>query len=147
VYIAQPFREDGLLLLNLDAPIQDDFVVVLHDKLALVLSILESDSLGVMDPSIVSQQVVLLVRLLQFNLGFRGAWTPKLKDLSIGFINVLFRIALVGVSLIGLTPILIWSIQRYGTPDHLDLIVYPLIIDTLLYLIDGKTPSPLRISH
>lgn len=100
VYIAQPFRKEGPLLLNLDPLVQDDFVVILHDKLSEIKVTLESNpSAQVADREVqsaqISQQVVLLVRLLQFDLGFRGAWTPKLKDLSTTFIKNLFHLALV----------------------------------------------------
>lgn len=134
VYIAQPFRKEAPLLLNLDPAIQDDFVAILHDKLSSIKATLVKSSASAQvpvisgeDPStVISQQVVLLVRLLQFNLGFRGAWTQKLKDLSSSFITNLFDLAL-----------------HYATPDHLNPVVYPLLIDTLLYLID-EIPQPAK---
>ncbi|KAF9453917.1 hypothetical protein P691DRAFT_798859 [Macrolepiota fuliginosa MF-IS2] len=131
VYIAQPFRKEGPLLLNLDPAVQDDFVAILYDKLSTIKATLESSApaqaAGREDlSSTISQQVVLLVRLLQFDLGFRGAWTPKLKDLSAPFISNLFYLAL-----------------HYGTTDNLNPVVYPLLIDTLLYLID-EIPQPAK---
>lgn len=100
VYIAQPFRKEGPLLLNLDPAVQDDFVAILHDKLSTIKATLSSSAsaqatCGEDLSATISQQVVLLVRLLQFDLGFRGAWTPKLRDLSATFINNIFYLALV----------------------------------------------------
>ena len=104
VYIAQPFRkEEGPLLLNLDSAVQDDFVVILRDKLSVIRATLTESNGSIQVPTsssedlstTISQQVVLLVRLLQFDLGFRGAWTPKLKDLSSELTNDLFHLALV----------------------------------------------------
>jgi mediator of RNA polymerase II transcription subunit 12 len=103
VYIAQPFRKEGPLLLNLDPTTQDDFVTIVHDKLSTIKATLVERSASATQvasgeedlSTTISQQVVLLVRLLQFDLGFRGAWTPKLKDLSSSFINNLFHLSLV----------------------------------------------------
>lgn len=103
VYIAQPFRKEGPLLLNLDPMVQDEFVTIIHDKLSTIKVTLESSTpiqatTGEDPSATVSQQVVLLVRLLQFDLGFRGAWIPKLKDLSGALINSLLQLALVCLS-------------------------------------------------
>lgn len=96
VYIAQPFRKEGALVLYLDPVVQDDFVAILHNKLSEIITTLEPSASAQIDQSAqISQQIILLVRLLQFDLGFRGAWTPKMKDLSGGFIRNLFHLALV----------------------------------------------------
>jgi mediator of RNA polymerase II transcription subunit 12 len=99
VYIAQPFRKEGALFLNLDPAVQDDFVTILHDKLSEMITTLKSSASSAIDLSVqISQPIVLLVRLLQFDLGFRGAWTPKMKDLSGAFIKNLLNLALVCLS-------------------------------------------------
>jgi mediator of RNA polymerase II transcription subunit 12 len=99
VYIAQPFRKEGTLFLNLDPLVQDDFVAILHDKLSEIIATLKSNASSTIDLSVqISPPIVLLVRLLQFDLGFRGAWTPKMKDLGGAFIRNLFDLALVRLS-------------------------------------------------
>jgi len=147
VYIAQPFWKEGPLLLNLDSVVQNDFVVIFRDKLSVIRSTLTESNGSIQVPvssgedlsMTISQQVVLLVRLLQFDLGFRGAWTPRLRDLSSELINDLFHLALVRLLiLVSILKFISSFLQHYGTADYLNPVVYPLLVDTLLYLIDGK---------
>lgn len=96
-------REEATLLPQLEPAVQDELIAVLCSKFdTLESSLTTRDS----EPGIravmpqVFQSVIFLARLLQFDLGFHSAWTPKTKETSIKLVSTLFRLALVCVLLL-----------------------------------------------
>jgi hypothetical protein len=89
----------SLRLRNLNLPviashIQDDLVKVLH--LALISSVNVADA----NPSIeesVTERVIFLARLLQFDLGLRHIWTPTTCSLMSSLCAYLFRLVVVSL--------------------------------------------------
>lgn len=130
-------REDASLLPDLEPLIQEEFLDSLHTKIATVESLLESNEASVEDSTQPTQGIILILRLLQFELGFRSAWTPKTKDFCDAICKLLFKLALVCNSTLA-TSASNQILQVYGTSNSLDPVTYPLIIDTLYYLYDGE---------
>jgi mediator of RNA polymerase II transcription subunit 12 len=87
-------REEAAALPQLDPVVQDEFIDVLCAEFDAIDSILTADLEPVIRPEIF-QSLIFLVRLLQFDLGFRGAWTAKAKGASNRLVSTLFRLALV----------------------------------------------------
>jgi len=98
-HITESIREEAALLPQLDPVVQDEFIDVLSSKFDAINSTLEADretDIGT-ETSYLSQSLIFLARLLQFDLGFRGAWTAKTKGASNQLIFILFRLALVSI--------------------------------------------------
>lgn len=94
VYVSQPIRDDPALLPSLEPLIQEEFLDSLHTKLAAIDSLLDSNEPSG-DESTLPQGLLLVLRLLQFELGFRSAWTPKIKEYCENISRLLFKLALV----------------------------------------------------
>jgi len=96
-HIAESMREEAALLPQLESAVQDEFVDVLSAKFDAIKSTLEADretDIGI-ETSHISQSLIFLVRLLQFDLGFQGAWNAKTRGASNHLVSILFRLALV----------------------------------------------------
>jgi mediator of RNA polymerase II transcription subunit 12 len=99
-HIAESMREEAALLPQLESTVQDEFIDVLSAKFDAIKSALEADreaDIGT-ETSHISQSLIFLARLLQFDLGFQGAWTSKTKGASNHLISILFRLALVSAA-------------------------------------------------
>ncbi|KAJ6602183.1 hypothetical protein B0H10DRAFT_2167359 [Mycena sp. CBHHK59/15] len=121
-YVAEPLRGAGSQLPTLDPGIQDEFFEVLNDKF---VNVEHSLAIRDLDPSLgseLTQAAISLARLLQFHLGFPVVWTSKIKELSISLSSTILRLVLL-----------------HGSGMRLDLGAYPLLIDTLYYLLDELT--------
>lgn len=95
--IVEPFRNDGNLP-ELIQSVQDEFVSALFAKFADVSEILSScseENLAQVNISEATNTAIFLARLLQFNLGFPGAWTNHTKALSSQLFPTLIRLILV----------------------------------------------------
>ncbi|KAH0589220.1 hypothetical protein H2248_004982 [Termitomyces sp. 'cryptogamus'] len=123
IHVSEPLREDTTLSTILENPAQEDFMEALSSKLVLIESSIVSTSNSDID-EILTQDMILFLRLLQFEMGFRGAWTIKLKETTDRIVSSLFKI-LLHISSISPTSIL-----------------YPLMLDTLYYIYDEIPIDP-----
>ncbi|KAL0581804.1 RNA polymerase II mediator complex subunit [Marasmius crinis-equi] len=121
-YVAEPLREDpaGLPAINFD--IQDRFFPALSSKWNELLRLMQADA--EQDHQPFTQAIVLLARFLQFDLALRGVWTEKVKGSSLGLAETLFKL-----------------LQIHAAGGNTDPIVFPLLIDTLYYLLDEIPPD------
>lgn len=138
-HVIESMREQAALLPQLDPMVQDEFIDAICVKFNAIESILTSDGWG-LETSQVSRSLIFLARLLQFNLGFRGAWTAKAKSVSDQLVSALFRLALVSTTLAYLAVVTdSFIIQIHGSGEYVDLVTFSLIVDTLYYVIDGTS--------
>lgn len=96
--VVEPLRRDGALTYHVDQGVQDRLIRAVHDKLVALLAFLSNDSVdGRPDPDQAGSvhTCVFLARVLQFDLGLSGAWTPEMKTLAEPLSGVLFQLALV----------------------------------------------------
>ncbi|KAJ7594649.1 hypothetical protein C8J56DRAFT_444559 [Mycena floridula] len=121
IYVSEPSRPEGLPLLEIDPTVQDKFISILclkfHD-----LQVLDLSEALAKDSSLV---IALLARFLQFYLGLRGVWTPHAKGECEALCGVMYRLIL-----------------RHSTGSALDLMAYPLLLDTFYYLLDEIPGDP-----
>lgn len=122
---------------SLDLSIQEAFLDTLYTNLSFFDAHITSSDGGPSEPR-GKQEVPLLLRLLQFELSFQNTWSPKTKEVMPKISSSLFNLALVSGFSSELIAILHWF-QTCGTSDTLDPVTYPLIIDTLYYICDGKS--------
>ncbi|PCH43895.1 hypothetical protein WOLCODRAFT_138657 [Wolfiporia cocos MD-104 SS10] len=121
--IVERFRSDGSLPPLLQ-PIQDQFITALDFRFAEVVS----GRTGELDDSQareLSHSAIFLARLLQFNLGFPGAWTSQTKAVSERLCKTLTELALI-----------------HGEGEELDAVAFPLLLDTLHYVLDEAPSDP-----
>jgi mediator of RNA polymerase II transcription subunit 12 len=86
-----------------DSVAQDSFIKALASKIKAFEMIL-AQPLPKPDvpPDQATQGAILMARLLQFNMAFRGVWTTKARGLSDDLRNSIFNLALVSTkSLVG----------------------------------------------
>lgn len=139
-HVVEPVRDDPLQLPTMDAPTQNDFFETLMNKFEALGSILspKPPAKSEMTPAQATQAAVLMARLLQFDLAFRGVWTPKTRQLSGKMCEVVFDLALVSDDEITTWHWLTFGLwQAHGAGDHLNPIAFPLLLDTYCYLLDG----------
>ncbi|KAF8909882.1 hypothetical protein CPB85DRAFT_1435527 [Mucidula mucida] len=117
IYVAEPLRQDPSQLPSLNPEIQDAFFSTLCAKFNKVDA--ESKELDDSRRESFTRRVILLARLLQFDLGFDGAWTPSTTSQCRGLSQALYRLALF-----------------HASGSNFDSIVFPLLLDTLLFLVD-----------
>ncbi|KAF8995454.1 hypothetical protein BDQ17DRAFT_1430355 [Cyathus striatus] len=118
IHVAHPLREDSILLPQLEHIVQDEVL----NSLFLRISQFESTYLAhvTQDESHrIKGDLVLLMRLLQFTLGFRGVWSSRSKEVGSKLCDTLFQLLI-----------------RFADGDALDFLLYPVIVDSLLYLYD-----------
>ncbi|KAI9510086.1 hypothetical protein F5148DRAFT_1182339 [Russula earlei] len=119
-HVVELARDDQTALPVVDSVAQDGFIVALANKIQAFETILtqptpESD----VPPDQATQGAVLMARLLQFNMAFRGVWTTKARSLSEKLCKSIFNLVL-----------------AYGAGDHLNPAAFPLFLDTYMYLVD-----------
>ncbi|KAG6886295.1 hypothetical protein C0993_006705 [Termitomyces sp. T159_Od127] len=115
IHVSEPLREETTLPAVLETSSQEDLMEALLAKLNLMESLIISDSISDIDETLM-QDMILFLRLLQFEMGFRGTWTAKLKESTDTIVSSLFKVL---ISTINPTSILC-----------------PLILDTLYYIYD-----------
>jgi mediator of RNA polymerase II transcription subunit 12 len=95
--IAEPLRAEVSLLPPLECRIQEEFFEAISNKFKDIESLLvsgEGDSMT-RGRSEIAHTTIFLSRLLQFDLGFRGAWTPVTKSASANLSSTIFHLAVV----------------------------------------------------
>ncbi|KAF9268799.1 hypothetical protein L218DRAFT_984144 [Marasmius fiardii PR-910] len=117
-YVAEPLREDAAGLPAINPDIQDKFFPTLSSKWEELLGLMQADS-DKDHSSSFTEAVVVLARLLQFDLALRGVWTEKVRETSYKLAIVLFNL-----------------LQIHAIRNDADPISFPLLIDTLYYLLD-----------
>ncbi|THV06762.1 hypothetical protein K435DRAFT_711026 [Dendrothele bispora CBS 962.96] len=119
IYVAEPLREDSSDLPAIQPQIQDNFFQALSLKFKEVSRILHSENSHSNARSDLMQVTMLLARFLQFDLAFRGVWTEKTRGMSLELATIIFSLT-----------------QLHATGNSSDLIAYPLLLDTLYFLLD-----------
>ncbi|KIJ67463.1 hypothetical protein HYDPIDRAFT_108239 [Hydnomerulius pinastri MD-312] len=115
-HVTEPLRTKGWVF-HLDTAGQERLGKAICDMLSAVESMLASSAVNV--PSQLTQHTIFLARLLQFNMGFTGPWTAAFRGQYEMLSSVLFRLALV-----------------HSSGSHLDPVAFPLLVDTLCFIID-----------
>ncbi|KAG6866656.1 hypothetical protein C0991_000766 [Blastosporella zonata] len=126
IYISEPLR-DNMTLPMLETSAQEEFIQALLSKLVLIEVLVTSND-SAADENDLTPDMVLFLRLLQFEMGFRGEWTSRMKDAMANIVSYLFKI-MVHITSINSTSIL-----------------YPLILDTLYYIYD-EIPTDTKATH
>ncbi|KAI9448864.1 hypothetical protein BJY52DRAFT_1309908 [Lactarius psammicola] len=119
-HVVELARDDQTALPVVDSLAQDSFIDALASKIRAFETLLAQLTPTTDVPSAqATQGAVLMARLLQFNMAFRGVWTPKARSLGEGLCKSVFNLAL-----------------AHGAGDHLNPAAFPLFLDTFMYLID-----------
>lgn len=114
VHVAGSRQEAEVSVRQLKASVQDEFIDVFY---AIMLGI---EAAQISDEElIISESLIFLLRLFQFNLGCSGVWTANTKALSSKLVSTLFNLAIVSIPLIHhndislSTNIALWIRQSY----------------------------------
>ncbi|OJT09261.1 Mediator of RNA polymerase II transcription subunit 12 [Trametes pubescens] len=112
----------------IDAAVQEHLFTVLCAKFAEMTGMMAAlvQEPWSEDISRGSQAVIFLARLLQFYLGFPAVWSDKSKELAEELCANLTRLALI-----------------HGSGEGLNMLAFPLIMDTLCYTLDS-IPSDMK---
>ncbi|KAK0226153.1 hypothetical protein IW262DRAFT_1457387 [Armillaria fumosa] len=124
IYVAEPLRQESAHLPVLDPDVQDMFFSTLCCKFASIEEATHNPDAMTVDRTDFTQEVVLLARFLQFDLSFEGAWTASTTELSRKLCASLYRLTLL-----------------FASGNTFDPIAYPLLLDTLYYLVDEAPTS------
>lgn len=100
---------------SMDPSLHEILLSAVHEKMVLFMQTMSSEY----QHDTVLPGVVLLLRLLQFTLGFRGTWTAKAKDDGVALSVLLFRLTL-----------------KFCAGCDAEVSKYPQLLDTLYYLLD-----------
>ncbi|KAH9894990.1 hypothetical protein C8Q73DRAFT_745370 [Cubamyces lactineus] len=125
--IVAPFRKDASLP-QVDPSVQDHLFTALCTKIAEMTDMMAAlvQQPWSEDISRGSQAVIFLARLLQFHLGFPNQWSQQAKDLAEKLCANLTRLALI-----------------HTTGEGLNMLAFPLIMDTLCYTLD-EIPTDMK---
>jgi mediator of RNA polymerase II transcription subunit 12 len=115
---------------------QDKLIRSLESKFSFLESVLSSPANQNRVHRRATQRSILLARLLQYDLGFPGIWTPCPKAVGANLCSLLFRLLLVSLYRICSESMLSLA-QLHGAGETLDVLAYSVMIDTLFYLLDG----------
>src|ERR1700733_1482625 len=92
LHVAQPFQDISTSMPDVESSIQEEFFVSLHKRLQQVEPLTASDT----GPGYgLAQETVLMLRLIQFGLGFRNVWWSNSREISDNLSFLLFKLALV----------------------------------------------------
>ncbi|KAL6308224.1 hypothetical protein BKA93DRAFT_726196 [Sparassis latifolia] len=129
--IVQPFQDETTQL-HLTPVVQEDLALVLKGKLEEIKNIITA-GIGNLskeaDLSQASHFAIFLARLLQFNLRFRGDWSPQMKTINEELCSILSRLSLL-----------------HTAGSTLDLLAFPLLLDTLYYVLDEIPTDPKTVT-
>ncbi|KAI0093156.1 hypothetical protein BDY19DRAFT_989824 [Irpex rosettiformis] len=134
--IADSCREEATTsgqIVPFDTQAQDDLVLELRQELAAIGNIVKASRNDLSkqdDVQGASHALILFTRIIQFTLGFPSLWTSKSRAESETICNHIFNLALLFAS--GFT---------------LDTVIFPLLIDTLYYLLDEIPADPKATSY
>ncbi|KAG8221691.1 hypothetical protein J3R82DRAFT_1977 [Butyriboletus roseoflavus] len=116
-HVMEPFRTKGSIF-QLDASCQERLGKGICETLSAVETMFTAT--GAEESKRLTQSILFVARLLQFKLGFGGTWTTAVREQHEMLSSTLFRLALMHAS---------------GS-SILDSVAYPLLVDTLYFVID-----------
>jgi mediator of RNA polymerase II transcription subunit 12, fungi type len=93
--ILQPLHADSAGFPSLEADVQDAFVRSLQSATRRLDDFCSSDHV----PGVVTDLVVVVARLWQFDLCLPGAWTPRLREAAPDVLTKIIRLAAVSTRL------------------------------------------------
>ncbi|KAI0688045.1 hypothetical protein BC835DRAFT_1419486 [Cytidiella melzeri] len=131
--IAHPVSEEAIVSAPLDTQTHEELIVGMRHELATIENILitaRADPPNQVDVQTVSHALILFARIMQFSLGFPSPRTSKYSAESEGLCNTVFNLVLL-----------------HGSGPTLDTVLYPLLIDTLYYLLDEIPVDPRATSY
>lgn len=132
LYMAGPPDSEALLIPGFEPFLHELLLGAIHKKLAAIDQIILSEY----DGDTIVPAMVILLRLLHFTLGFRGTWGVKAKEEGTSISKILFRFVLVRVSpRMQISRII--PFQKTSAGSDYEISLYPMILDTLYYLLDG----------
>jgi len=97
-HVVELARDDPTALPFVDSVAQDSFIEALANKIQafeVILAQPTSTPKSDVPADQATQGAILMARLLQFNMAFRGVWTAKARSLSEGLCTSIFNLALV----------------------------------------------------
>ena len=95
-HVVELARDDQTALPVVDSLAQDSFIDALSGKIRAFETLLAQPTPTSDVPSAqATHGAVLMARLLQFNMAFRGVWTPKARSHGEGLCKSTFNLALV----------------------------------------------------
>jgi mediator of RNA polymerase II transcription subunit 12, fungi type len=95
-HVVELARDDQTALPVVDSVAQDSFIMALANKIKAFETVLAQPTLKPdVPPDQATQGAILMARLLQFNMAFRGVWTAKARSLSEDLCTSTFKLALV----------------------------------------------------
>jgi mediator of RNA polymerase II transcription subunit 12, fungi type len=98
-HVVELARDDQTALPVVDPMAQDCFIEALASKIQAFETLLVQPTVELdVPPDQATHGAVLMARLLQFNMAFRGVWTLKARSLSETLCNSVFNLALVSCS-------------------------------------------------
>ena len=94
--IMDPFREDHVAIPSLDIEVQDALACALYSKLQMLEETMKGlPSSDLSQETEITESIVFLSRLLQFELGFVHDWKSSQKELMQKLLFLEYRMALV----------------------------------------------------
>lgn len=95
-HVVELARDDPTALPVVDSVAQDSFIEALASKIRAFETILaQPTTTSDVPPDQATQGAILMARLLQFNMAFRGVWTANARSLSEDLCKSIFNLALV----------------------------------------------------
>jgi len=95
-HVVELARDDPTALPVVDSVAQDSFIEALASKIHAFETILAQPmTKSDVPPDQATQGAILMARLLQFNMAFRGVWTANARSLSEDLCKSIFNLALV----------------------------------------------------
>jgi mediator of RNA polymerase II transcription subunit 12 len=95
-HVVELARDDPTALPVVDSVAQDSFIEALASKIQAFETVVSQHTpKSDVPPDQATQGAILMARLLQFNMAFRGVWTLKARSLSEDLCKSVFNLALV----------------------------------------------------
>ena len=97
-HVVEPARDNPAALPVVDAAAQDSFIEALASKIQAFEAVLTQPApapTSDVAPDQATQGAILMARLLQFNMAFRGVWTARARSLSEDLCKSISNLALV----------------------------------------------------
>ncbi|PFH52051.1 hypothetical protein AMATHDRAFT_57831 [Amanita thiersii Skay4041] len=116
LYIAGPSNDGFISIPGFESPLHEELIHAVRYKFECIKTMTNAFS---NDCTVMTPALTTLARLLQLVLSFRGTWTTKAKSDGISLPILLFQLAL-----------------RLSRGSDEEVAIYPLVIDTLYYLLD-----------
>jgi mediator of RNA polymerase II transcription subunit 12 len=136
--ILQPLRAEVSGLPTLEPDVQDAFVNAIH----LATSRLDEFCTGKRVSDEVTNLVVVVARLWQFDLCLPGAWTQRLREVVADVLTTVVRLAAVRRPVFQIDVIAANAyLQKYSSGVLANSIVFDVLIDTAFLLFDGANRS------